>query len=74
MIKRTKNNRNRGFLGAILIIIIVIIIAYYFFKDNPTGISFWNTFTDNWERMKDGSPNDWQLAAPVVDLSNIGWH
>lgn len=70
MIKKAKNNRNRGFLGAILIIIIVILVAYYF-KDNPTAISFWNTFTDNWERMKNGGPNDWQLAAPVVNLNNV---
>lgn len=73
MIKGTKNNRNGGFLWVILMVIIVILIVYYF-KDNPTGVSFWNTFTDNWERMKDGGPNDWQLAAPVIDLSTVDWH
>lgn len=73
MIKKAKNRRNGGFIGAILMIIVVILIAYYL-KDNPTVISFWNTFTDNWERMKGGGPNDYELAAPVVNLNNINWN
>jgi len=73
MIKKAKKGRNGGFIEAILLIIVFILIAYYL-KDNPTVISYWNTFTDNWERMKGGGPNDYQLAAPVVNLSSIDWN
>ncbi|MFA6273696.1 MAG: hypothetical protein WC662_00870 [Candidatus Paceibacterota bacterium] len=70
MITRIKNNQNGGFIS-IIILIIIIIFIFYFLTTTPTGIYFWNSFTDNFGRMSAGELNDVQLAAPMVDISNM---
>ena len=60
-----KNAQNGGFVQLIVMIIILVFLVVYL-KDNSTVNYFWSSFISNMQRIHDGKPNDWQLAAPTV--------
>ena len=67
MSKNKRKNTQKGIIQLILIIVVVLIL-YYFLKDNSIVRFFWDSFIDNMKRMIAGQPNDWQLAAPVMNF------
>lgn len=64
---RIGNNPNRGFLKTLLLIVLAV-IAFIYVINNPLVKYFVNSFKDNMAKAASGSPNDWQLAAPVVNF------
>ena len=58
-----------GFIALEAIIgIIILVLAFNYLKDKPLVQQYWNTFTDNMTRIQNGQPNDFQLAAPVMNF------
>ncbi len=56
-------DQSRGFIQAMISIAIMVII-FYLVVNTALFKFFWNSFVSNMQRIHDGKPTDWQLAAP----------
>ncbi|MFZ2205489.1 MAG: hypothetical protein WAV23_02780 [Minisyncoccia bacterium] len=61
------SDQNGGFIQAIISIIITIVLFYFVLTANFSKY-FIDSFVSNMQRIHDGQPTDWQLAAPSVLL------
>ncbi|MCX6755137.1 MAG: hypothetical protein NT068_01160 [Candidatus Nomurabacteria bacterium] len=63
-----RKQTNGGYISQIVSIIVLILIII-FLSRNSTVKYFWHSFVSNMQRMHNGQPNDWQLAAPIIPFN-----